>query len=334
VSDATRRRVLDVVAELGYEPNAAARALSTGRTRTIGVVAPFFTRSSVIERLRGIAPRLAADGYQMILFDVERPEQRDAAFRSLIGRVDGLLSISLAPSTADLDRLEAAGVSVVLVDHDHEHLPVVIVDDVEGGRIAVRHLLELGHRRIAFAGDTEDGVHGFPASSRRRVGYQEAIATAGLELSKDLVRVRPHGHASGGAIARELLSLREPPTAIFAASDMQALSLIEAAQGLGVKVPEELSVIGFDDIEVSRYAGLTTVAQPLGESGVRGAELLLADLAGGAGAEGDPARVVRLALRLVRRDTTAPPGQAFHLSRAGRKDRGRHRVTDDMMATS
>jgi DNA-binding LacI/PurR family transcriptional regulator len=115
---------------------------------------------------------------------------------------------------------------------------------------------------------------------------------------------------------------------------MQALSLIEAAQGLGVKVPEELSVIGFDDIEVSRYAGLTTVAQPLGESGVRGAELLLADLAGGAGAEGDPARVVRLALRLVRRDTTAPPGQAFHLSRAGRTDRGRHRVTDDMMATS
>ena len=102
VSEPTRRRVLHVVAELGYEPNATARALSTGRTRSVGVIAPFFTRSSVIQRLRGVAPALTGAGYQLILVDVERPEQRDAAFRSLIGRVDGLLSISLPPSTNNL----------------------------------------------------------------------------------------------------------------------------------------------------------------------------------------------------------------------------------------
>jgi DNA-binding LacI/PurR family transcriptional regulator len=319
VSEETRRRVLEVVAELGYEPNATARALSTGRTRAVGVVAPFFTRSSVIERLRGIAPRLAAAGYGLILFDVETVEQRKAAFRSLMGRVDGLLSISLAPSRADLQRLEAAGVPVVLIDHAHDHLPTVLVDDVEGGRLATEHLLGLGHRRIAFAGDTEDGVHGFAASSRRREGYERTLAAAGVPLCREYVRVQPHGRDSGERIARDLLGLPEPPTAIFAASDLQALGLMDAAQALGVKVPEELSVIGFDDIEVSRYAGLTTVAQPLGESGVRGAELLLADLAGGAGAEGDPARVVRLALRLVRRVTTAPPGQALRLSKTGRE---------------
>src|SRR3954454_3659657 len=110
VSEAQRRRVLDVVAELGYEPNATARALSTGRTRSVGVIAPFFTRTSVIQRLRGVARMLAGSGYQLTLVDVETPAQRDAAFRSLIGRVDGLLSISLAPSHEDLARLLAAGV--------------------------------------------------------------------------------------------------------------------------------------------------------------------------------------------------------------------------------
>src|ERR671915_645184 len=110
VSEATRRRVLEVVAELGYEPNATARALSTGRTRAVGVIAPFFTRPSVIERLRGVGPLLAASGYQLILIDVESSRQRDAAFRSLIGRVDGLLSVTIAPGPGDLERLAAAGV--------------------------------------------------------------------------------------------------------------------------------------------------------------------------------------------------------------------------------
>jgi DNA-binding LacI/PurR family transcriptional regulator len=302
VSEATRRRVLDVVAELGYEPNATARALSTGRTRSVGVIAPFFTRSSIIERLRGVAPALAGAGYQLILFDVERPEQRDAAFRSLIGRVDGLLSISLAPEPADRQRLAAAGVPVVLVDQAHDDLPTVVVDDVEGGRMATAHLLELGHERIAFAGDTVDGVHGASASSRRCVGYQRALASAGLPVRPELVKLRPHGRETV-AIARDLLGLASPPTAIFASSDLQALTMIDALEAQGVRVPEDISVVGFDDVELARYAGLTTVAQPLELSGRRGAELLLRAL------DGDdlPKRRQNLPLELVVRGTTAPP---------------------------
>ena len=124
VSEATRRRVLDVVADLGYEPNATARALSTGRTRSDRRDRPLLHAPSVIERLRGVAPLLAASGYQLVLFDVERPEQRAGVFRSVIGRVDGLLSISLAPPQADLRRLEAAGIPVVLVDQAHDSLAV------------------------------------------------------------------------------------------------------------------------------------------------------------------------------------------------------------------
>ena len=303
VSEATRRRVLEVVAELGYEPNATARALSTGRTRSVGVIAPFFTRPSVIERLRGVGPLLAASGYQLILIDVESSRQRDAAFRSLIGRVDGLLAVTIAPAPADLERLAAAGVPVVLIDHAHDRLPSVTVDDVAGGRIAVEHLLELGHRRIAFAGDTVDEVHRSSASRRRCTGYHRALAAAGLPVREELVVLRPHGHCAG-EIVEELLALDEPPTAIFAASDQQAIAVLDAVGELGLRVPEDLSVVGFDDVELARYAGLTTVAQPLAISGTTGAELLLESLDGSE----IPTPRQHLPLELVVRSTTAPPG--------------------------
>ncbi len=323
VSGATRRRVLDVVAELGYEPNATARALSTGRTRSVGVIAPFFTRPSVIERLRGVAPMLAATGYQLVLFDVERPDQSAGVFRSVIGRVDGLLSISLAPPKADVRRLAAAGIPVVLIDHAHDALPTVTVDDVEGGRLATSHLLELGHRRIAFAGDTLDGVHGASASSRRRVGYQQALDGAGVPVRPDLVGLRPHGR-DASAIAGRLLELASPPTAIFAASDLQALAMIDALAALGARVPEDLSVVGFDDVELARYAGLTTVAQPLEDSGTRGAELLLSAL------EGEDVLQARqhLPLELVVRGTTAPPRS----DEPGREERAPTTATNGMIS--
>jgi len=318
VSEATRRRVLDVVAELGYEPNATARALSTGRTRSIGVIAPFFTRSSVIERLRGVAPMLAGAGYQLILFDVESPAQRNTAFKSVIGRVDGLLSISLAPPPGDLRRLQGAGVPVVLVDHAHDRLPSIVVDDVEGGRMATSHLLGLGHRRIAFAGDTVDSVHGASASSRRCVGYQRALGDATVAVRPELVKLRPHGREAV-AIARDLTNLAHPPTAVFAASDHQALAMIDAFADLGVRVPQDLSVVGFDDVELSRYAGLTTVAQPLSASGIRGAELLLAVLDG----TEVPEPTQHLPLELVVRGTTAPLGSETQQMDPVRRERGR-----------
>ena len=325
VSEATRRRVLEVVAELGYEPNPTARALSTGRTRSVGVIAPFFTRPSVIERLRGVSPLLASSGYQLVLFDVERPEQRTNVFRSVIGRVDGLLTISLAPSKAELRRLAAAGIPVVLVDQAHDSVATVTVDDLEGGRMATEHLLSLGHRRIAFAGDTVDGVHGASASSRRCAGYQRALSDAGVPLRPELVKLRPHGRLAA-EIAQELLDLPAPPTAVFAASDLQALAMIEALEALGRRVPDDLSVVGFDDVELARYAGLTTVAQPLEFSGTRGAELLLSAL------EGEDVLQARqhLSLELVVRGTTAPPREGG----TGDAERSHDRATDGMISQS
>jgi DNA-binding LacI/PurR family transcriptional regulator len=299
VREQTRQRVLDTIAELGYAPNPAARALSTGRTLSVGVVAPFFTRPSVIERLRGISHVLAGAGYRMVLFDVERPGQDAEFFRTLPGGLDGLLSISLCPPDADLDRFAAAEVPVVLVDYPHERLPSVHTDDVAGGRTATEHLLELGHERIAFLGDFEHNYHGFTSSAMRRVGYQEALYSAGLEVDLELVRRASHGREPAAVLTRELLEMTDPPTAIFAASDTQAMGVLEAADELGVAVPDDLAVVGYDDIETARYAGLTTIAQPLEESGAVGAHLLLSAL------EGGETSGRQLPVRLVVRSSTA-----------------------------
>ena len=319
VREQTRRRVLDAIARLGYAPNAAARALSTGRTRAVGVLAPFFTRPSVMERLRGVSGVLSGSGHQLVLFDVERPQERDGYMASLPGGglLDGLLSISLCPSDAELERFAEAGVPVVLVDHAHAKVPAVYTDDAAGGRLATEHLLALGHRRVAFVGDAEGNDYGFTSSALRRAGYEAALTAAGIEIDPALVRRAAHGREAAAALTRELLAAPEPPTGLFAASDTQAVGALEAADACGASVPGDLSVVGYDDIELARYAGLTTVAQPLEESGRRGAELLLAAL------DGSPARGRQLGIELVVRATTGPPHD--HRRRGQHKHQGRGR---------
>ncbi|MEA2136070.1 MAG: LacI family transcriptional regulator [Solirubrobacteraceae bacterium] len=302
VRPATRRRVQAAIDALGYEPSAAARALSTGRTMAIGVIAPFVTRASVVERLRGVAPGVSDGGYQLVLLDVERPEQRDDVLRSVAvkGRFDGLLVISLPLSERVVARMRAAGVPIVLVDRRQPGLTGVHIDDEAGGRLATRHLLGLGHKRIAFLGDGEENPYGFDSSARRRAGYEAALRDAGVEVDPDLVVTGPHGRDTARALTRGLLALPAPPTAIFAASDDQALGVLEAASSAAVPVPGRLSVVGFDDIEIARHAGLTTVAQPLETSGALAVDLLLDALAGGA-----PPQSRELPCELVVRATTA-----------------------------
>jgi LacI family transcriptional regulator len=302
VRPATRRRVQEAIDALDYEPSATARALSTGRTMAIGVIAPFFTRASVVERLRGVAPRVSDGGYQLVLLDVERPEQRDDVLRAVAvkGRFDGLLVISLPLSEHVAARMRASDIPVVLVDRHQPGLAGVHIDDEAGGRLATQHLLDLGHERIAFVGDTEDNGYGFDSSARRRAGYESALRDAGLAVDPELVATGPHGRAAARALARRLLDLPAPPTAIFAASDDQAFGVLETAAAESVPVPGELSVVGFDDVEVARHAGLTTVAQPLETSGELAADLLLDALAGG-----PPPQSRELPCALVVRDTTA-----------------------------
>ncbi len=304
VSEPTRRRVLEAIAMLDYQPSPLARALSTGRTNAIGVVAPFFTQPSVIERLRGVSHKLADEDYQLILHDVERPDQRRDLFRSLAarGRIDGLLAISLAPTDREARRMQRVGVPIVLLDRDHPTLPCITIDDVDGGRMAADHLLALGHRRIAFIGDVEENLFGFDSSAHRRMGFEAALAAADVPIEPEWIIRRPHGRDAARVAAAEMLAKSSRPTAVFSTSDVQAIGVLEAAQAAGVPVPEQLSVIGFDNVEAAGYTGLTTVAQPLEEIGSLGADLLLRAVSG------EEISSRRMPLEIVERGSTAPLG--------------------------
>lgn len=306
VSETTRSRVLAAMEILDYRPSPLARGLSRGRAHTVGLLVPFFTHASAVERLRGVVAALHDSPYDLVLFDVESPPHRDEHFAALTrrDRADGLLVVSLPPPERELRKLVAAGVPVVLVDARGEGVPMVVTDDVEGGRIATRHLLALGHQRIAFIGEEPDNPFGFTATAQREQGYVEVLREAGLSRDARLVRYSRHDRAASQAVATKLLALRARPTAIFASSDVQAMGVLAAAAATGLRVPDDLSVVGFDDIEISAYAGLTTVRQPLFESGRIGAEMLLGVLDG---EHAHHAGVRELPLELVVRATTAAP---------------------------
>jgi LacI family transcriptional regulator len=304
VAQATRERVRAVMDELGYRPSATARNLSLGRTQTLGVIAPFFTSPSVVERLRGIDDVVGRSPYDLTLFNIETRDQRRAALRRFArrDRVDGVLIISLPLTPAEIRALNRDGLPAVCVDVANAILPHVAIDDVGGGAMAARHLLEAGHRHIAFVGDVEENPFGFASSERRLQGFRAALDAADVALQPGYVKRGPFGRATASRLTRQLLSLRQRPTAVFAASDVQAFGVLDAAARAGLSVPEDLSVIGFDDIELAAAIGLTTVRQPLRESGRAGAALLLGALAGDGAAPATPLPE----LVVVRRRTVAP----------------------------
>jgi DNA-binding LacI/PurR family transcriptional regulator len=277
-----RDRVRAAIGELGYRPSSTARSLSLGAAQAVGVVAPFFTSPSVVERLRGVVERVGARGYDLVLYDVETPAQRVDAFREFArrARVDGLLVISLAPGTDEVAALRRQNLPVVLVDAEHADVAHVAIDDLRGGELAAEHLVTRGHRRIGFIGDVAANAFGFTSSERRRRGLRVALERAGIVPDTALERFGPHDRAAARTLGIDLLRAADRPTAVFAASDTQAIGVLEAAKALRLRVPEDVAVIGFDDIEVASLLDLTTVRQPLRQSGARGADLLLAAIEG------------------------------------------------------
>jgi DNA-binding LacI/PurR family transcriptional regulator len=303
----TRDRILSVMADLGFSPSPAARRLSLGRTLTIGVIVSFLTRPQAAERLRGVDAVLADSEFDLVIYNVESVQKRDHYLTTLTRsqRADGLLVMSLPPAQDASSGLIHSPVPVVFIDvHTPtvELLPRVVGNDVAGGALAARHLLELGHRSIAFIGDAVADPFGFTSSRDRERGFRDELRRAGIEIPDAWIGHGAHGRYEARDLARRMLTGETRPTAIFTASDTQALGVIAAARELGSHVPDDLSVIGYDDIEAADYVGLTTVRQQLFESGRRGAEILLAEI----DQRSDRAAVAQLAPELVVRMTTAP----------------------------
>ena len=305
VNETTRQKVLAAIKELDFIPNPSGRRLSMGKTHTIGVVIPFFTIASQVERLRGVMSVIASSDYDINLFTVETIPQRNEVLQKVPrrGRIDGLLIFSINPSENDVRRFKQGNIPTVLVEAFHPDLPYISIDDVAGAKTAVKHLIELGHRKIAYISDFLEDPFGSNFSRHRYEGYRLALEEADISFNPEYHRQSWLGREEGRQLTMELSKLPDPPTAIFAFSDELALGVLEAARDLNVNVPAELSVVGYDDIELAKFAQLTTIRQNLFLSGVQGVELLLNAIE----SPEDPPSQLQLSTELVVRSTSAPP---------------------------
>ncbi len=264
VSAATRARVEDAIGSLGFRPNALARSLRRGQSHTLGLILPDSANPFFAEMGRELETSAFEAGFSVVLCNTENDREKERLYLNVLVRnqVDGILLVA----TGDRGDLRAAlardELPVVILDREASRpgLDSVIPDHFSGGLIATRHLLSLGHRRIACIG----GPARLSSSVQRLAGYRQAMQDAGVRGFEELVRHGDFHPEAGWAAARQLLRGVRPPTAIFACNDLMAFGVLRAAVELGRSVPGELAVVGYDDIELSRYTvpPLTTVAQP------------------------------------------------------------------------
>jgi DNA-binding LacI/PurR family transcriptional regulator len=277
----TRQRVYEAIDKLGFVPQAEARARALRLKGRIGVITPFFTAPSFVQRLRGIARTLSKENFDLIIYTVDSNNRLQSYLSSLplTGNLDGLVIMSLPVAETDVKRLLEHNLPTVLIEFPHPQLNSVGINDVEGGKMATDYLIKKGHQRIAFLGDTDLPEYSIHPVNLRLKGFRQAMKAANIEVPKEFVRLAPYDQEQARIVAKELLDDPNPPTAVFAATDFQALGVLKAARQLNVKIPDNLAIIGFDDLDMAEYEDLTTIRQHLDESGRIAMEILLSHIA-------------------------------------------------------
>ena len=295
----TRRRVLETAARLGYRPNHAARALKTARTMAIGMIVPELDNVAYATIARGADEQASRAGYALL---VATGAVRDR-LATLEGRIDGLLVGIATSETLHVGDI-GGNLPTVLVNRSEAlGIPSVTVDDEHGAAQAVSHLIALGHRRIGHVAGPQNSDTG----RRRLRGYRTELERAGIRVLPEWIAEAAYDESGGQIAAGRLLSVAPPrPTALFVANIRAAIGAIAAARQLGLRVPADLSVIGFHDAPVAAYGDppLSTVRMPLREMGVQAVDSLLQLL------DGNVVEDVRVgaAPEIVIRGSTAPPG--------------------------
>jgi LacI family transcriptional regulator len=282
VGPATRERILRLMEEQAFVPSITASRLAGGRSRVIGILIPSLTWPLIPEIMRGISEVVEQSSYELLLYSITREQDRtekeqcDVIDRILATRfAAGLLAVFPGQSAQHLTRLHEQGIPIVMIDDQAKptSIPWVGANNRMGGYAATRYLLKLGHRRIAHI----QGPPKFLVSSERYQGYCEALREAGITPGPGLVMEGDFMPSGGRCCASKLLALEDRPTAIFAANDLMAYGVMDIAEEYGLRVPEDLSLIGFDDIPLSAHTRptLSTVRQPFYGMGQRAIEMLL-----------------------------------------------------------
>ncbi|HEY7045700.1 MAG TPA: LacI family DNA-binding transcriptional regulator [Jatrophihabitantaceae bacterium] len=311
ISEATRQRVKKAMETLGYSPNAAARTLITGRSNLIGLVVSNITNPFYPEVIEAVVSTAAEYDYNVILCNTQESRELQTAYLELLieHQVDGaILTSSLLDSQQLLDDVGFGRIPLVMVNRSVHGAPVdtVRLDNDAAGRMVAKHLLQLGHRNLAFVG----GLAETSTDSMRLKGFRTTLADAGTDLPDDHVVHGAFTEASGYALTRDLLALPDRPTALFCADDLIALGAMNAVLDAGLRIPDDVAVVGVDDVPAAslRQVGLTTVRQPASDMGSRAVKLLLERVKGGP--DGEPIEIVLRPKLIVRRTCGAETARA------------------------
>jgi LacI family transcriptional regulator len=306
IAPATRSRIEALLRETGYQPNGIARGLKLRQTNVLAVVIPDVTNPFFAALFRGVEDAAAPRGFNVLLCNTDgTPERQRSHLQSLEARrVDGVILASSFLRDPGVRDLRKQKVPYVLVNRfsDEGEDPFVGSDDLVGGRLATSHLLELGHRRIGHLA----GRATVSTGVMRRRGYLAAHQLAGLSADPRLIVEAGYSEEGGAVAARRLLALQDPPTALFAITDLAALGAVEAALSLGLRVPEDVAIVGYNDIPLaSRVSpGLTTMHVPIHDFGAVAAGMLLEQIESGAASR---RRVLFTPELVVRGSTVAAP---------------------------
>jgi LacI family transcriptional regulator len=277
VSHETRERVLTAMEQLNYRPNALARSLRQGKTNTIGLVLPDSANPFFAEISRGIEDEAFKRGYSVFLCNTELDIQRELFYVDVLSKkqVDGIIFVAAGDQADSLDFLLRRNMPVVMIDRDVPNVEVdaVLTDHKLGGFLATRHLIELGHKRIACIA----GPSSITPSAERITGYRRALEEAGISYDENLVLRGDYHAQSGLEITHSILKMNLRPTAIFALNDLMALGALRAAAEADCSVPDDLAVVGYDDLEIARFTNppLTTISQPKKAIGAQAVSLLV-----------------------------------------------------------
>ncbi len=305
VRPATRDRVLHAAEALDYSPRSEAVMRARATLGRIGVVAPFTTYVSYYRRLSGIIEAVGDDARDVCVFDHESAATAQSPLLGSLpisNRLDGVIVMGMELEPAITDRLTVRGLPTVVVDAPTESFSSVRTDDAEGGRIAARHLMSLGHRRLGYVMERHER-RAMPLQADERIaGFREALVASGVAVDDLVVCDAAHDLAAAQAAAAALLAKDPRPTAIVGHDDLLAAGAVIAIRAAGLRIPEDVSVMGFDDGDLAASLGLSTIRQPFEESGRTAAELLLRERA----ARESHRRRVILELSLVPRLTTGP----------------------------
>ncbi len=303
VTPETKYRVEQAARELDYVISPSASRLASGKTSTIGVIAPFLDRWYFANLISGIERVSRSAGFDMLVYSLDRLDERERIFHQKLvrERVDALLVCALPPSQDEIEFLQQVKIPVALIGAEVAGCASVRIDDVGGAKAATGHLINMGHRRIGLIAESPLQPMSFSAPRDRRTGFLAAHHEAGLEFDPALEAFGSFTIESGERAMDELLAKPQPPTAVFCESDEMAFGAISAIQRHGLRTPQDISIVGFDDHDLAKYLNLTTVSQPVQVMGETATWVILDQVKN---ARTEPKAVV-MPTQLIVRGTTA-----------------------------